>query len=40
MKTMIYGAGPIGHWLALRLGRANGDVTVLRDAISCPDHKE
>ncbi len=29
MKTLIYGAGPIGQWLALRLHRAGGDVTLL-----------
>ena len=34
MKTLIYGAGPTEHWLALRLGQANEKVTVLRDAIS------
>ena len=28
MKTLIYGAGPIGQWLALRLERAGNDVTV------------
>ncbi len=29
MKTLIYGAGPIGRWLALRLGQAGRDVTLL-----------
>ena len=29
MKTLIYGAGPIGRWLALRLQRAGQDVTLL-----------
>lgn len=29
MKTLIYGAGPIGRWLALRLQRAGYDVTLL-----------
>ncbi|MCP4604783.1 MAG: ketopantoate reductase family protein [Proteobacteria bacterium] len=29
MKTLIYGAGPIGQWLALRLARAGKDVTLL-----------
>jgi len=29
MKTLIYGAGPIGQWLALRLDRAGRDVTLL-----------
>jgi 2-dehydropantoate 2-reductase len=29
MKTLIYGAGPIGQWLALRLDRAAQDVTLL-----------
>ena len=29
MKTLIYGAGPIGQWLALRLHQARKDVTLL-----------
>ena len=29
MKTLIYGAGPIGRWLALRLARTATDVTLL-----------
>jgi 2-dehydropantoate 2-reductase len=29
MKTLIYGAGPIGQWLALRLHQAGTDVTLL-----------
>ena len=29
MKTLIYGAGPIGQWLALRLHEAGKDVTLL-----------
>ena len=29
MKTLIYGAGPIGRWLALRLHEAGRDVTLL-----------
>ena len=29
MKTLIYGAGPIGRWLALRLNHAGQDVTLL-----------
>ena len=29
MKTLIYGAGPIGQWLALRLAQAGKDVTLL-----------
>ena len=29
MKTLIYGAGPIGRWLALRLQQAGQDVTLL-----------
>jgi len=29
MKTLIYGAGPIGQWLALRLNNAGKDVTLL-----------
>ncbi len=29
MKTLIYGAGPIGQWLALRLHRAGRDVALL-----------
>ncbi len=29
MKTLIYGAGPIGQWLALRLHQAEKDVTLL-----------
>jgi 2-dehydropantoate 2-reductase len=29
MKTLIYGAGPIGRWLALKLGLAGKDVTLL-----------
>ncbi len=29
MKTLIYGAGPIGRWLALRLARTGADVTLL-----------
>ena len=29
MKTLIYGAGPIGRWLALRLSQAGQDVTLL-----------
>jgi 2-dehydropantoate 2-reductase len=29
MKTLIYGAGPIGRWLALRMHQAGLDVTLL-----------
>ena len=29
MKTLIYGAGPIGRWLTLRLAEAGADVTLL-----------
>jgi 2-dehydropantoate 2-reductase len=29
MKTLIYGSGPIGRWLALRLHQAGIDVTLL-----------
>jgi ketopantoate reductase len=29
MKTLIYGAGPIGLWLALRLSHSSADVTLL-----------
>ncbi len=29
MKTLIYGAGPIGQWLALRLHQSGQDVTLL-----------
>jgi len=29
MKTLIYGAGPIGRWLALRMQQAGQDVTLL-----------
>jgi 2-dehydropantoate 2-reductase len=29
MKTLIYGAGPIGRWLALRLHQAEKNVTLL-----------
>jgi len=29
MKTLIYGAGPIGRWLAVKLGLAGKDVTLL-----------
>ena len=29
MKTLIYGAGPIGQWLALRLHKVGVDVTLL-----------
>jgi ketopantoate reductase len=29
MKTLIYGAGPIGRWLALRLPKGNQDTTLL-----------
>jgi len=29
MKTLIYGAGPIGRWLALRLHQAGQNVTLL-----------
>jgi 2-dehydropantoate 2-reductase len=29
VKTLIYGAGPIGQWLALRLGKAGNDVKLL-----------
>ena len=29
MKTLIYGAGPIGRWLALRLQQAGKEVTLL-----------
>jgi 2-dehydropantoate 2-reductase len=29
MKTLIYGAGPIGRWLALRMHQAGQDVTLL-----------
>ena len=29
MKTLVYGAGPIGQWLALRMSQAGQDVTLL-----------
>ncbi len=29
MKTLIYGAGPIGQWMASKLGQAQQDVTLL-----------
>jgi ketopantoate reductase len=29
MRTLIYGAGPIGQWLALKLAQADADVTLL-----------
>jgi len=29
MKTLIFGAGPIGRWLALKLKKADKDVTLL-----------
>ena len=29
MKTLIYGAGPIGRWIALGLHNAGKDVTLL-----------
>jgi 2-dehydropantoate 2-reductase len=29
MRTLVYGAGPIGRWLSLRLHRAGKDVTLL-----------
>ena len=29
MNTLIYGAGPIGQWLALRLAKSGANVTVL-----------
>jgi 2-dehydropantoate 2-reductase len=29
MKTLIYGAGPIGQWLALKLAQADAEVTLL-----------
>jgi ketopantoate reductase len=29
MKTLIYGAGPIGQWLALRLSHSGADATLL-----------
>ena len=29
MKTLVYGAGPIGRWLALRMQQAGQDVTLL-----------
>jgi len=29
MKTLIYGAGPIGQWLTLRLAKAGADVSLL-----------
>ncbi|MFV2073805.1 MAG: ketopantoate reductase family protein [Thermoanaerobaculales bacterium] len=29
MKTLIYGAGPIGRWMALRMQQAGQDVTLL-----------
>ncbi len=29
MRTLIYGAGPIGRWLALRLRKSGADVTLL-----------
>ncbi len=33
MRTLIYGAGPIGRWLTLRLSQSGQDVTLLaRDA--------
>ncbi len=35
MKTLIYGAGPIGRWLALRLHSAGKDVTLLARGETC-----
>ena len=35
MKTLIYGAGPIGRWLALRLQQAGADVTILARNQTC-----
>ncbi|MEJ2289175.1 MAG: 2-dehydropantoate 2-reductase N-terminal domain-containing protein [Deinococcales bacterium] len=29
MKTVIYGAGPLGQWLTLRLSHSGADVTLL-----------
>ena len=29
MKTLIYGAGPIGQWLALQLHSSDADVSLL-----------
>ena len=29
MKTLVFGAGPIGRWLTLRLARSGADVTLL-----------
>jgi len=33
MKTLIYGARPIGQWLAIRLEQAGKDVTLLARAV-------
>ncbi len=35
MKTLIYGAGPIGQWLALRLHQAGEHVTLLARNQTC-----
>jgi 2-dehydropantoate 2-reductase len=35
MKTLIYGAGPIGRWLALRLHQAGTEVTLLARGQAC-----
>ena len=35
MRTLIYGAGPIGRWLALRLHQASQDVTLLARDQTC-----
>ena len=44
MKTLIYGAGPIGRWLSLRLHDAGADVTLLdcvpRPRSAAPNSRE
>ena len=35
MRTLVYGAGPIGQWLALHMRRAGQDVTLLARGATC-----
>ncbi len=35
MRTLVFGAGPIGRWLALRLHQAGQDVTLLARDTTC-----
>ena len=35
MRTLVYGAGPIGQWLALHMSRAGQDVDLLARGATC-----